>query len=851
MTKTLTLSVLFTVYFLAAVYGQTVTVSTATYFDTPVGGGTTPIMCRDRAEQTSYGGPTQNPCSNSGFATPPVDQSRWGKPGGNDYTKMSGLGFQGIVSQTVTANQDFYLGQLTHFNWPINAGTAVYSVNMNVFLRFTVPGSSTPTSKLFTFKMLVDETPNAEPCTYPGTTPCADKISFNSSFNFQTNFEIDNSGVKYTLILEGFKESNVSSSSPVNYFISNENGLSNGFLFARITAACPSSCVNNGKFIITPDNQCACDCAGVTCPGIKVTAPDCSCTCPSNINCNGGTVNSNTCACQCSNTCPSPQVRDDSDCSCGCPANYCHVGGTVSNPTTCDCSCPTTACSITNQVRNKTCDCVCNVQCTSPKIRSTDPNVCGCVCPTSTCNPGFTANSTTCGCDCTKTCINSNLIKSNCSCGPCAGNWVKDGNGQCTVCPSTTTCPGAGKLDTKTCQCNCNLTCNIDAGDVIDVNAACACRKCVAGECKCGNGLVEPGEQCDPGNNNDPCCQNCRFTTNTCDDGNACTTGERCSGTSSGQGACNPGEYKCDASTECQDITCDPAVGVCNVANHADNSTCGPTADLCNFRCISGVCDKTPVVCPSDTNQTDCRHQVCEPTTGSCPFVADADATGCSDNNACTQNDQCTAGVCVGKAIECPAPDQCHNATCKFGVCVPYNLEDIPCNADDNLCTVGDVCSGGSCIPGLPKVCNTTGQCDSASCDSMTGQCQSFVVDNSLNKTCDDGNICTFQDVCTNGTCAGVNNPALVNATECGFIPIINATPKQVKNTSIIIFAVAGAAALIGAIAGLAFLIKKIRDSKLLNPDTWNPDTFSSLASNPLYKGSEKAMDNALYERKV
>jgi len=77
---------------------------------------------------------------------------------------------------------------------------------------------------------------------------------------------------------------------------------------------------------------------------------------------------------------------------------------------------------------------------------------------------------------------------------------------------------------------------------------------------------------------------------------------------------------------------------------------------------------------------------------------------------------------------------------------------------------------------------------------------------------------------------------------------LITSSPKAVKNTSIIIFAIIGAAVLIGAIAGLAILIKKIRDSKLLNPDTWNPDTFSSIGSNPLYKGSEKTMDNALYD---
>jgi len=63
-----------------------------------------------------------------------------------------------------------------------------------------------------------------------------------------------------------------------------------------------------------------------------------------------------------------------------------------------------------------------------------------------------------------------------------------------------------------------------------------------------------------------------------------------------------------------------------------------------------------------------------------------------------------------------------------------------------------------------------------------------------------------------------------------------------------LIFGLVGAGALIGAIAGIAFLVKKIRDSKLLDPDTWDPDKFSSIGSNPLYKGSEKSVDNRMYE---
>jgi hypothetical protein len=33
----------------------------------------------------------------------------------------------------------------------------------------------------------------------------------------------------------------------------------------------------------------------------------------------------------------------------------------------------------------------------------------------------------------------------------------------------------------------------------------------------------------------------------------------------------------------------------------------------------------------------------------------------------------------------------------------------------------------------------------------------------------------------------------------------------------------------------------------LMNPDSWNPDMFSSVGANPLYKGNKNVVDNALY----
>jgi hypothetical protein len=105
-------------------------------------------------------------------------------------------------------------------------------------------------------------------------------------------------------------------------------------------------------------------------------------------------------------------------------------------------------------------------------------------------------------------------------------------------------------------------------------------------------------------------------------------------------------------------------------------------------------------------------------------------------------------------------------------------------------------------------------------------------------------------DTCINGTCRGVIDPSLQFTEQCGF----NGTSipsASVNNTAVIAFSVAGAIAAIGAIVGMAFLIKKIRNSRLTDPDTWSPDTFSSIGANPLYKGSEKIVDNRMYEGSI
>lgn len=151
-----------------------------------------------------------------GYGNNQSDQIWWGVDVGNG---QSGLGFTGALGGPLVVGEAFQLGQLRHFNQPIEFGTHATAVDLTINLEFSDP-SGLDDSFLFTFS--INETLNSP-------TLQDDYIFFPSSFPCET---CDIGGTQYTLELLGF---GLDADSLEGQFQSPEGGTNRTLLWARIT----------------------------------------------------------------------------------------------------------------------------------------------------------------------------------------------------------------------------------------------------------------------------------------------------------------------------------------------------------------------------------------------------------------------------------------------------------------------------------------------------------------------------------------------------------------------------------------------------------------------------------------
>ncbi len=253
-----------------------------------------------------------------------------------------------------------------------------------------------------------------------------------------------------------------------------------------------------------------------------------------------------------------------------------------------------------------------------------------------------------------------------------------------------------------------------------------------AGEC--GDGVVDPDEQCDDGNTNDgDCCSStCTFEVagSPCSDGFWCTVGEACDGKGNCAGAV---PRDCGDGIACTVDTCSETRAACvhtpNDAACSDGHFCDG-AETCSatLGCRPGTlvsCDDGDV----------CTNDACNDAAGRCDHVYDP-----------ANDPSCPAKYCGNGRLD--AGEQCDDGNKADGDCCSsacrFESAGSPCS-NGRFCTVGETCNGaGACLGGTGRDCGDGIACTVDACDAAHAQCVHAPND----AACNDGVFCNGAEVC-------------------------------------------------------------------------------------------------------
>jgi hypothetical protein len=343
------------------------------------------------------------------------------------------------------------------------------------------------------------------------------------------------------------------------------------------------------------------------------------------------------------------------------------------------------------------------------------------------------------------------------------------------------------------------------AGEIQDIIDADTAGKCLP----CGNGSLNPGEQCDDGNNTDgDCCDSdCQYEAagSPCaDDSNVCTDDE-----CNGSGTCTHGANTdpCDDDLFCNgDDTC--SGGSCS--SHAGDPCTGGAecADTCN-EALDNCNDPSGTPCTDDSNE--CTDDECNGA-GACAHPNNTDP--CDDGLFCNGDDTCSGGSCsdhdgdpCAGGPECA--DNCNEAldTCNEPAGTPCADDGNPCRddecngsgacahpantdpCDDNVfCNGDDTCSGGSCSSHAGNPCTGGPECNDhcnesaencfdaagTACTDDGNPCRDDECNGSgacahpaNTDPCTDGLFCNGADTCSGGSCSTHAGDPCTGGTEC------------------------------------------------------------------------------------
>lgn len=242
--------------------------------------------------------------------------------------------------------------------------------------------------------------------------------------------------------------------------------------------------------------------------------------------------------------------------------------------------------------------------------------------------------------------------------------------------------------------------------------------------------------------------------------GEGCSTDADCAAGSCNAGVCEISVGVCSSNEQCES-------GNCNVLTHlCDASAAGECSPRCSLENSAIVCSETLSSCDAGWEESHSSCSVsadCQGRYGDCSLVCGGTCAGsnqtCGAGRACCDGFTCTLGVCVategsaiascsgvggacGSGIECCTNTYCSSNASGYGpMCLAcktsgacnatqccsgyacgtgYVSIDVPRNGtecglpDGNTCSANSQCLNGTCYFGLCKNCNTNNECNIA-----------------------------------------------------------------------------------------------------------------------------------------
>ncbi len=340
----------------------------------------------------------------------------------------------------------------------------------------------------------------------------------------------------------------------------------------------------------------------------------------------------------------------------------------------------------------------------------------------------------------------------------CDDGNTTPGDGCSALClveiPAGWTCPPE-YYNHESCDCGCGV---IDLDCASGSAGVCQFNQCPTGFdplpnqnwlCnidQCGNGVVEPPEQCDDGNtqNGDGCNANCVTEGGTCGNG-FIQAGEECDdgNTQNGDGC----------SSTCQ---VEPPAGWTCTASFYLDGTCDCGCDVFDIDCptlSAAVCARDN--CPPGFSPVPQQNPMCEEANvcgdGVVVFPEECDDGNTQNGDGCNQDCRLEAPTCGNGTLE--PPEQCDdgnnvsgdgcNALCQVEDMIPADWSCVPQFYGDGLCDCGCTALDSDC----PTI--DPGVCEFINCDAgltlpddnrfcAEAPCGNGVLD--PGEQCDDGN---------------------------------------------------------------------------------------------------------------